>query len=154
METNLACPGQFNRDKESGMPAIPTIINGVTVGFASGVNTDVTQTMINGLKHCIKIQIASGYFLNKIYISSAYDSHSLPSRHMQQKGVDVSRINDTKIAIGYPLNTAVKAIVDSIQDSFESFSSRRENFGPHLKKKLGQDWTVSGHNDHIHLSVN
>ena len=136
------------------MPAIPTTINGVTVEFASGVNKEVAQTMIYGLKHCIRTQIAPGCFLNKIYIASAYDSHSLPSRHMQQKAVDVSRINGTKIAIGYPQDNAIKAIVDSIQDSFESFSSKRENYGPHFKKKLGQDWAVSGHNDHIHLSVN
>lgn len=136
------------------MPSIPTTINGVTVEFASTVNKDVKQVMINGLKHCIKTNLAPGYTLNKIYISSAYDSHTLPSRHMQQKAVDISRINGTKIVIGYPQNGANKAIVDAIQDTFEGFASRRENFGPHLKKKLGQDWAVSGHNDHIHFSVN
>jgi hypothetical protein len=92
------------------MPTIPTTINGVMVEFASTVNTDVKQVMINGLKHCIKTNIAQGYALNKIYISSAYDSHTLPSRHMQQKAVDISRINGTKIVIDYPQNGANKAI--------------------------------------------
>jgi hypothetical protein len=136
------------------MPSIPRIINGVAVECASTVNKDVKQVMINGLKHCIKANLASGYTLKKIYISSAYDSHTLPSRHMQQEAVDISRINGTKIVIGYPQSGATKAIVDAMQDTFESFTRRRENFGPHLKKKLGQDRTVSGHNDHIHFSVN
>jgi hypothetical protein len=73
---------------------------------------------------------------------------------MQKKAVDISRINGTKMALGYPQGGSIKAIVDAIQDAFEGFTSRRENYGPHLKKKLGQNWTISGHNDHIHLSVN
>jgi hypothetical protein len=136
------------------MPQIPTTINNVTVEFADSVNEEVTQAMIDGLKHCITSMIASGHILSRIYISSAYDLHSLPSRHMQQKAVDISRINGTKIALGYPNGGAVKAIVDAIQDSFETYPKKRENFGPHLKKKLGQNWPVSAHNDHIHLSVN
>lgn len=136
------------------MPDIPAKINGVTVEFGKGVNKSVTQTMINGLKHCIKQKIAPKHSLSKIYISSAYDSHKLPSRHMQKKAVDISRINGTRIVIGYPKGGAIQAIVQAIQDSFETFSSKRENFGPHLKKKLGKDFKVSGHKDHIHLSVN
>ena len=136
------------------MPSIPSNINGVTIEFASTVNKDVDQIMINGLKQCIKTSIAAGHTLSKIYISSAYDSHTLPSRHMQKKAVNISRINGTKIVLGYPQNAAVKAIVDAIQDKFESFTNRRENYGPYLKKKLGQAQTISGHNDHIHISVN
>lgn len=136
------------------MPQIPTTINGVSVQFASGVVNDVHQKVIDGLKHCLKTAIAAGHVLSSIYIASAFDSHQMPSRHMQHKGVDVSRINGTKIVIGYPQGGSIKAIVDAIQDKFESYAYRRENFGPHLKKKLGQNWTVSGHNDHIHLSVN
>lgn len=136
------------------MPTIPSIINGVTIEFASTVNKEVEQVMINGLKHCIKTNITSGHTLNKIYISSAYDSHTLPSRHMQKRAVDISRINSTKIVLGYPQGGAIKAIVDAIQVAFEGFATRRENYGPHLKKKLGTNWAVSGHSDHIHFSVN
>ena len=136
------------------MPTIPSTIGGVAIEFAGGVNKDVHQRMVDGLKHCIKSQIAPDHTLKKIYISSAYDSHSLPSRHMQQKAVDISRVNGTKIAIGYPQGGAIKAIVDAIQNAFEGYKHKRENFGPHLKKKLGQDRSISGHNDHIHLSVN
>ena len=136
------------------MATIPSTINGVTVEFASTVNNDVEQVMVDGLNHCIKKNIATGYSLTKIYISSAYDSHKFPSRHMQKKAVDISRINDTKMVLGYPQGGAVTAIVDAIQTAFESFKDRRENFGPHFKKKLGKVHTVSGHKDHIHLSVN
>ncbi len=135
------------------MATIPSDINGVTVEFADTVDKNVVQGMIDGLKHSIKTDIASGHTLQKIYVSSANDSHTSPSRHMQQKAVDISRINGTKIVLGYPGAAEIKAIVDAIQDSFEGYSGRRENFGPYLKKKFGQDWTVSGHDDHIHLSV-
>ncbi len=137
------------------MAQIPTNINSVTVEFASTVGNNVVQSMIDGLKHCIKSDIATGNTLTKIYISSVTDSHegSPGSRHNQEKAVDISRINGTKIAVGYPDDATVKAIVDAIQDTFESYDGRRENFGPHLKKKNGSNWTVGGHADHIHLSV-
>ena len=136
------------------MPTIASTINGVTVEFAGSVKKDVDQRMIDGLKHCIDTKIASGHTLKKIYISSAYDSHKLPSRHMQQKAVDISRINGTKIVLGYPKKGEVTAIVDAIQTTFESYKHRRENYGPLFKKKLGKKHTVAGHKDHIHLSVN
>ena len=136
------------------MAQLPSTINGVTVELGDGVGNDVAERLIDGLKHCIKSQIAAGHSLSNIYISSAYDSHVMPSRHMQQKAVDISRINGTKIAIGCPQGGTVKAIVDAIQERFEEYPHRRENYGPHLKKKLGQPWTVSGQADHIHLSVN
>ena len=136
------------------MPDIPSKINGVTVEFASTVKKGVHQRMIDGLNHCIKANVASGHTLSKIFISSASDSHSPPSRHTQEKAVDISRINGAKIVIGYPAGGFVKAIVDAIQTAFESYTHRRENFGPHFKKKLGLNHSVSGHKDHIHFSVN
>lgn len=136
------------------MAQIPTSINGVAVEFGSTVGNNVVQSMIEALSFCIMRDIASGYQLSKIYISSAYDSHEPPSRHMQHKAVDISRINGTKIALGYQEGGSVKAIVDAIQEKFEEFHGRRENFGPHFKKRLGKIYTVNGHADHIHLSVN
>lgn len=136
------------------MPQISTNINGVTVKFAKSVVNNVDKRMIDGINHCIKPNIANGYALTEIYISSAYDSHKMPSRHMQHKAVDISRINGMKIVLGYPLGGSITAIVDAIQASFEGYVYCRENFGPHIKKKIGLDWAVPGHNDHIHLSVN
>ncbi len=136
------------------MAQIPSSINGVTVEFASTVVNDVDQGVVDGLTHCVKKTIAPGHTLDRIFISSASDSHVAPSRHFQKKAVDISRVNGTKLIIGYPSNPTLKAIVDAIQDAFEGYAKRRENFGPHLKRKLGQPHTVSGHQDHIHLSVN
>jgi len=136
------------------MTDIPSSINGVQVEFAPSVNKSVDQHLIDGLKHCIKSDIADGHSLIKIYISSANDSHQMPSRHAQSKAVDISRINGTKIVLGYPQGGAIKAIVDAIQDAFEGYGPRRENCGPHGKEKSGQSWSVGGHADHIHLSVN
>jgi len=135
---------------------IPSTINGVTVEFKSSVNKSVDNRVVEGLKHVIKTAIATGYTLNKIYISSANDSHSLPSRHVQGDGkaVDISRINDLKMSVNYPSNATVKAITDAIQDTYETYANRRENFGPHFKKKLGATKSIAGHGDHIHLSVN
>jgi hypothetical protein len=138
------------------MPLIPDNINAVTIEFSPNVNKNVDQKIIDGLNLVIKNTIAKDYFLNKVYISSANDQHKMPSRHVQgqSKAVDISRINGMKMAIFYPSTPAVKAITDSIQNEFEKYEHRRENFGPLFKKKLGQDKAISGHGDHIHLSVN
>jgi hypothetical protein len=136
------------------MAQIPSAINSVAVEFEVTVVNDVDQAVIDALKHCIKPNIANGHTLSKIFVSSASDSHAFPSRHAQKKAVDISRINGTKIVIGYPSNVTLKAIVDALQDTFETFSKRRENYGPHLKLKLGLPHPVDGHADHIHFSVN
>jgi hypothetical protein len=136
------------------MAQIPATINGVAVDFDTSVGNDVDQRVVDGLTHCVKPGIATGFTLQRIFISSAFDSHTAPSRHVQHKAVDISRINGTKIVIGYPGDAAIKAIVDAIQTAFDTYSKRRENFGPHFKHKHGKPFTVGGHKDHIHLSVN
>ena len=136
------------------MPKIPTLINGVLVDFGTDVINDVDQSVIDGLTHCVQSNLVPGRMLTRIFISSASDQHVMPSRHAQKKAVDISRINGLKIVLGYPGDAALKAIVDAIQVKFETFSGKRENFGPHLKRKLGSPFSVGGHDDHIHLSVN
>lgn len=136
------------------MPILPSTINSVTVEFASTVGKDVAQSLVDGLRHCIKMDVASGHALNRIFIASAKDSHTPPSRHVSGRAVDISRINGLKMATHYGSNVAVTMITNAIQTTFETYSGRRENFGPHFKKKLGSAWSVAGHADHIHLSVN
>lgn len=138
------------------MPNIANSINGVTVEFSPNVNKNVNQRVIDALTAVVKPNIASGHVLTKIYISSANDQHAVPSRHVIGGGsaVDISRINGMKIALFYPSNRSVKAILDAMQTQFESYRHRRENFGPFLKKKLGKNHAVPGHGDHIHFSVN
>lgn len=136
------------------MPAIPANINGVTVNFATAVNNNVQQLVIDALRHCIKPNIAAGHQLDSIFVSSARRQNPNTSRHNTGRAVDISRINGVRMLGGFDTNAHVKAIVTAIQQRFESFSERRENFGPALKKKLGQPFQVSGHKDHIHFSVN
>ena len=138
------------------MATIPSIINSVDIEFSSNVNKSVDQKIIDALNHVLSTNVASGHILTKIYISSANDQHTSPSRHVQGDGkaVDISRINGLKMSENYSSNPTVKAITDALQNKFESFTHRRENFGPLFKKKLGNPYTVSGHNDHIHFSVN
>lgn len=138
------------------MPTIPGSINGVSIDFASTVNKNVDQKIIDALNHILSANVATGYTLTKIYISSANDSHTFPSRHVQGNGkaIDISRINGMKMSVHYSSNNTVKNVTNSLQNKFESFAHRRENFGPLFKKKLGSSYSVSGHNDHIHFSVN
>jgi hypothetical protein len=136
------------------METIPSEVNGVAVEFSPTVVNKVFHTLVLGLKHCIKPDVAAGHTLQRVYVSSVFDSHQLPSRHMQHKALDISRINGLKIAIGYPSDPSLKAIVDAIQTSFEGYAHKRENFGPHLKKKHGHNFSILGHGDHIHMSVN
>ncbi|HKY04796.1 MAG TPA: hypothetical protein VJQ56_07900 [Blastocatellia bacterium] len=136
------------------MPNIPSQINGVTVNFAPAVKKNVQQLVIDALKHCISPNVASGHQLNAIFVSSARRQNPNPSRHNTGRAVDISRVNGVKLIVGFNSNAHVTAIVKAIQQKFESFPDRRENFGPHFKKKLGQPFSVPGHKDHIHLSVN
>lgn len=136
------------------MPAIPSNINGVTVNFAPAVNKNVQELVIDALRHCIKPNIAQGHQLDSIFVSSARRQNPNNSRHNIGRAVDISRINGVRMLGGFNTNSHVKAIVTAIQKTFESFSERRENFGPALKKKLGQPFQIDGHKDHIHLSVN
>jgi hypothetical protein len=135
------------------MPNIPSTINGVSVTFGGLVKREVHQTLITALEHTIKPDVAAGYTLSEIYVSSASDSHQSPSRHAQSKAVDISRINSKRMSTYYPSDPEVVAIVNALQLRFESAMGRRENFGPHLKHKQGSDQAVSGHADHIHFSV-
>jgi len=122
------------------MPTIPGNINGTVIEFSPNVNKNVDQKILDTLKHVLNTNVASGRILTKVYISSANDQHTFPSRHVQGAGkaVDISRINGMKMSVFYPSNTAVKAITDALQNKFESYPHRRENFGPLFKKKLGK----------------
>ena len=138
------------------MPMIQGNINGVLIEFSPNVNKNVDQKIIDALKHVLSTNVATDHSLTKVYISSANDQHNPPSRHVQGAGkaIDISRINGMKMSVYYPSNPTVKAITDALQNKFETFIHRRENFGPLFKKKLGNPHSVSGHGDHIHFSVN
>lgn len=138
------------------MSLIGNVINGVNIKYGPGVSQEVDIRVIEGLRRVLKPNIAEGHMLSEIYISSANDQHEQPSRHVMGggKAVDISRINGMKMAVFYTSNASVKAIADAIQSAFETYTYRRENFGPFFKKKLGTPMPMAGHLDHIHLSVN
>src|SRR5687768_11574194 len=137
------------------MAAISTTVNTVSITFNDAVKNEVSEKMTKGLEACIKKDISDKHTLISINISSAKDSHDgKVSNHNDGRAVDINQINGTRIAVGYPLNGDVTEIVKAIQDAFELYADKRENFGPYLKKKEGKNWTVGGHDDHIHLSVN
>lgn len=134
--------------------SIGSIVNTVTVDYASGANNNVEQSLINLLKAVVKSNIAPGHTLNKIYVTATTNgTHAANSRHSSGKAIDISRINAKKMSVHYPSDSDVKAIVDALQDEADKQSGIRENFGPYFKHKHKAGWTVSGHNDHIHWSV-
>ncbi len=136
------------------MPTIPSVINGVSIEFASGVNNAPNQMLLDGLMHTIIAGVATGYTLNRVWVSSVKDQHECPSRHVTGNAADLSRINGKHIVTHYPTDPEVKAIVDALQNRFETYlPHRRENFGPTIKLKLGQPANPGAHNDHIHFSV-
>ncbi|MDN2660025.1 hypothetical protein Q8W30_17005 [Neptunomonas phycophila] len=138
------------------MPSIPNTVNDVTINFSAQANNSVDQRIVDALNEIITSELVEDHSLTSLYVSSANDQHSLPSRHVQGQGkaIDISRVNGKKIVLYYNSDDDVKAVVDALQANFENYQHRRENFGPSLKHKLGSSFPVSGHNDHIHLSVN
>ena len=135
------------------MPSIGAVVNSVAIEFAGGVNNDVEASLIQAFGDIVRPGVPYLHLVHTLFISSANDSHEAPSRHVQRKAVDISRINGKKIGEHYGTDVAVTAIVQRIQTEFENVPGRRENFGPFFKRKLGQPFQVSGHEDHIHLSV-
>lgn len=135
------------------MPDIPSTINGVTVDFAPAVKRNVVQGVIDALRHVITPDVAPNHNLARIFVSSARRQASNTSRHNVGKAVDISRINGVRMSTGFGSDAQVTAIVRAIQQRFESFPQKRENFGPSLKLKEGQPFQIAGHGDHVHLSV-
>lgn len=137
------------------MSETPNVMNGVRIEFASDVVRDATPTLINGLLHSIHPNVAVGHRLSEVWISSIRDKHSCPSRHVTGNAADISRINGKRIGVHYDSDSEVRAIVDALQNRFETFTpSRRENYGPTIKLKEGKTFDPGAHNDHIHFSVN
>jgi len=128
-------------------------MNGVSLEFAEGVDREISDELLTAMTAAISSEI-NGCEVKTIWISSANDKHTCPSRHVSGNAVDMSRINGKKMSIHYPNDSVIKKIVDGLQDNYEMSPKRRENYGPHFKMKEGKDKEIPGHNDHIHWSVN
>ena len=135
------------------MSNITSDIGGVQILFKDGVNADVDPRLIEALHRVVRAGVPFLHLVRSLVISSANDSHKWPSRHVQQKAVDISRINGRFILEGYGSDPAITAIVQRMQEEFERVPGRRENFGPYLKLKHGRPHAVSGHADHMHFSI-
>jgi len=145
----------FDINTDSDLVEIPPTINGVLITTARGVNRMVKYRVMEALYNVIDRHISPQHEIDEIYISSANDSHNMPSRHSQGKAVDISRLNGEKMS-EHTQDMHFQAGVAILQKRFEEYRYRRENFGPQMKLKLGEDYTskIRGHHDHIHWSVN
>jgi hypothetical protein len=149
----IGCFGRSCKRKMM-MPQMPSVIGGVQMEFAPGVVNDISSEMLAALSQTISTNAVAGQTIEKLWVSSAKDSHTCPSRHVSGNAVDISRVNGKFVSTSYGPDASVKAIVDGLQLRFENASNRRENFGPTIKKKEGVDYDPGGHTDHFHWSVN
>ncbi|MCU0913697.1 MAG: hypothetical protein MUC88_03930 [Planctomycetes bacterium] len=133
--------------------SIGSMINSVTVEYASGANNQVESTLLNLLKAVIKSDIAAGHALTSIYVSATTNGTHESPRHASGQAIDISRVNGLHMSVNYPSDSTVKAIVDALQTQADAQTGIRENFGPHFKHKHAAAWSVAGHGDHIHWSV-
>jgi hypothetical protein len=134
------------------MPKIGSTLNEVTVEYGTTADNDVKDSLITLLTAVIKTTVASGQTLSKIFISATTNGTHESPRHASGEAIDISRLNG-KMIDTYSSDDEVKALVDAIQDEADKQTGIRENFGPHFKHKHGTNWTVGGHNDHMHFSV-
>lgn len=136
------------------MASIPSNLNAVSIQFKDGVNNDIDEKLNTALSEVVRPNYPWKYIITSLTVSSLNDSHEGKpnSRHNQKKAIDISKINN-KPVINYGIDPEVTNLVQYIQTQFENVSGRRENFGPYMKFKSGSKHWVSGHADHIHLSV-
>jgi len=134
------------------MAKIGGTINDVTIEYGTTADNEVKDSLVTLLKGIVKQTVAPGQTLTKIFISATTNGKHDSPRHASGEAIDISRLNGKKIDT-YDSDTEVKALVDAIQDEADKQSGIRENFGPHFKHKHNTNWTVGGHDDHMHFSV-
>ena len=136
------------------MRKLPDNIGGVTMEFADDVDREISEELFAAMQETIATDAVADWEISTLWVSSARDQHTCPSRHTTGNGVDISRINGKRIGSSYQTDDEVRTIVDGLQTRFESAPYRRENFGPTIQLKLGEPKPVTGHDDHFHWSVN
>ncbi len=122
---------------------------GVTQSDIKSAQNPVKPSLVDAIEFALN-EVSKLHDINHIHVSSTTNGEHHPqSSHYRNKAVDISRINNEKI-----YNIRNSEIVKDFQEAFERFYDIRENFGTHLKNKLGEPYEVGGHQDHIHISVN
>ena len=132
---------------------IGSTVSTVSVEYAAGADNEVEQALVNLVQAVVKAGVAPGHALSKIYVSATTNGTHQSPRHASGQAIDISRINGKQMSGNYTSDAGVKAIVDALQAEADKQAGIRENFGPSFKHKHKTNWTVSGHNDHIHWSV-
>ncbi len=145
------------------MSAVGELINGVKIVFGAGVDREVHDSIVQALESIVSRDLLTGGGALELYVSSVSElnsGHAEKSRHYPpaRKAIDISRVNDLRMADYYSTNRVVAEVTQKLQERFEALPARRENYGPFLQKKNGVISTNQGiiaqHRSHIHFSTN
>jgi len=149
---------------------IPTTINlangdvvniefGVTSSDGISANQKIATHLIEGLKFALNEANNNLNDTDKItdlYIMATTNGvHGPYSNHSNGTAIDISRINNVKMALSENVSQ-----ISELQNAFDNYEFIRENFGPYFKHKYSIEnntWNynhpVGGHSDHIHIST-
>jgi hypothetical protein len=132
---------------------------GTTASDNQSADQEVSIDLVSALKFAVEHaneNLESDEQIESLYIMATTNgSHSATSNHTNGTAMDISRINGVKMAVSGVTNQ-----IEELQIAFDAYIFIRENFGPHFKHKFfnsngtwNYDYPISGHNDHIHISV-
>jgi hypothetical protein len=127
------------------------VVNVIFYKTKDGVSSDqeVSPRVVEALKFALN-KANETIEITSIGISATTNGQHAPtSNHSRGLAVDISRINGVRI-----IELGNNNLVKQLQISLDLYSNIRENFGPHFKHKFRNVWSVGGHQDHIHYSVN
>ena len=123
-------------------------------------NQKVSVDVINGLKFALEQANSNLTAANKITSINIYattNGHGTTgdSNHLKATAIDINSINGNRMTV-----TGLTPQITELQKAFDNYQYIRENFGPYLKHKYSVEsntwnlnYPVSGHTDHIHISV-
>jgi hypothetical protein len=127
---------------------------GVTRSDGLNAYNPISIRLIVAVQGAIELALKNGATIKYLHISATTNGlHARNSNHYKGLALDISEINHEKIVMMSRTGENYKNVI-LLQEAFETMANRRENFGPHLKLKSGQQAFVGGHEDHIHFSIN
>lgn len=139
------------------VPKIITLKNGSEVDVTFGItqsdglyaDNPIAESLLNAIIFALN-EASQQISINHIHISATSNgTHGTYSNHYKNRAVDISRVNNSPI-----ISIQDSDLVRILQESFDNYSDIRENFGPAFHHKLGQNYNVGGHSDHLHISTN
>jgi hypothetical protein len=122
-------------------------------------NQQVATILIDGIKFALEEangKLGANNKITSIHVfCTTNGKHSPTSNHSKGTAVDISRINNKKMAI-----SGTTGQIEELQKAMNKFKFVRENFGPYFKHKYSKEnnnwnynYPVGGHTDLIHFSV-